>query len=73
MATAQVPGGSTRWRILLRDGVQITVLADGTFINGLDRVFELALGSRPVTLLEILRVREDQIDDFESFIDEVRP
>ena len=57
---------SMRWLVCLRCGTQITIVADGTYVDGDDRVFELAVGSRPVTLHEIARVPVDAIEDFES-------
>ena len=60
------PAGRTRWVVLLRTGVVFTVVADGTYVDGGDRVFELAIGSRPVVLKEVLRIVDDAIDDFES-------
>ncbi|MBP6997272.1 MAG: hypothetical protein KBB39_14140 [Phycicoccus sp.] len=61
--------GKMRWTVRLRAGVQISIVADGTYIDGDDRVFELAFGSRPVALLEVARIPDEAIDDFESTVD----
>ncbi|MBA3022260.1 hypothetical protein [Propionicimonas sp.] len=68
VARSDMSAGRMQWRLTLASGLQIVVVADGTYIDGEDRVFELALGSRPVTLFEVVRLPAKAVEDFESFV-----
>lgn len=54
------------WRISLTSGDVIVIFADATFVEGEDRVFEVATGSRPPQLIQVARVPMRIISDYLS-------
>lgn len=56
------------WNVDLVGGVRVVIIADATYVDGQDRVFELVLDSQPVEFKEVARVPVGAIIDFESSI-----
>ena len=54
------------WRLTLNDGTGLLIVADSTFVEDGDQVFEIAVGDRPPTLIEIARLPTDSIASLHS-------